>query len=74
MVDSEYERLVKVVQEIVDGSGNVKSFDARSWLRAWIQEPVPALGNATPLECLGRPGGFDRICALLRRMQSGAYS
>lgn len=72
--DSEFEQLVHVVQQLVAGSNDAQNFDARSWLQRWISEPLPALGNATPQEVLNRPGGFDRVCTLLRRMQSGANS
>lgn len=72
--DSEFDRLVQLVQEIVRGSSDVQDFDAQSWLEKWLQEPVPALGNVTPREFLDVPEGFDRVCMLLRRMQSGSYS
>ena len=72
--DNEIEQLVDIVQQLIRESGDIQNFDARNWLRTWLQAPVPALGWSTPLEVLDRPGGFDRVRTLLLRIQSGAYS
>jgi hypothetical protein len=71
--ERELAQLEEIVKHMVRESGS-PGFDACAWLNSWMQQPLPALGNATALEFLEQPGGFDRVCSLLLRMQSGAYS
>lgn len=66
--------LAAMVQRIVTESGNPEGFDALAWTSAWIQEPVPALGGARPVDYLGTEEGKALVEALLRQEQSGAYS
>lgn len=70
--DLPWEELLRTVQAMLEPSA-AQGFDAAAWLEAWLQEPVPALGHATPASLLGRPGGLELVCDVLRRMKSGAY-
>ena len=69
-----FQRLLARVVQMVRESGDPQGFDAHAWLSAWLQTCVPALGWARPAEILEQPGGFDRVLALLLRMQSGTCS
>nr|WP_302474469.1 MbcA/ParS/Xre antitoxin family protein [Roseococcus sp. MDT2-1-1] len=66
--------LVTLVQTMVAESGDPAGFDAAAWLANWMQRPVPALGNRTPLSFMGTEEGRDLVKQILLRMQSGAYS
>ncbi|MGE0372650.1 MAG: antitoxin Xre/MbcA/ParS toxin-binding domain-containing protein [Reyranella sp.] len=66
--------LTAVVQRIVDESGNPEGFDAHAWTLKWIQERVPALGGARPIDYMGTAEGRALIETLILQMQSGAYS
>ncbi len=66
--------LAAMVQRIVDEWGNPEGFDAVAWTSAWIQERVPALGGARPMDYLVTDEGRALIEALLLQEQSGAYS
>lgn len=68
------EKLVAVVQRVVHESGDPFGFDARAWTKDWIQEPVPALGGALPVDYMGTAEGRALVETLILRMQSGAYS
>ena len=75
VIDPGYVALVAAaVQRIVEESGNPVGFDARAWTVRWMQEPVPALGGACPIEYMRTAEGRALIETLVLRMQSGAYS
>lgn len=44
--------LEQLVEKIVRESGSPEGFDARSWLKAWLTRPTPALGGKRPDEFL----------------------
>jgi putative toxin-antitoxin system antitoxin component (TIGR02293 family) len=67
-------KLVGQVNEIVKRSGDTQGFDAASWLASWLQQSVPALGGARPLDFIDTLEGQAMVSQLLARMQSGAYS
>lgn len=66
--------LVELVQRIVAESGDPVGFDAVAWTKRWIRRPAPALGGARPMDYMETPEGTALVEALVRRMQSGAYS
>ena len=37
----------------------------------WADEPVPLLGNLTPRQAIGTPGGLERVRGLLREYEAG---
>jgi putative toxin-antitoxin system antitoxin component (TIGR02293 family) len=67
-------KLVGQVTEMVRQSGDAQGFDAASWLAGWLQQSVPALGGARPLDFIDTLEGQAMVSQLLARMQSGAYS
>ncbi len=66
--------LAAVVRRIVDESGDPAGFDALAWTLQWVHAPVPALGGATPLDCMRSAEGRALVETLVLRLQSGAYS
>ncbi|MGV3551535.1 type II RES/Xre toxin-antitoxin system antitoxin [Rhizobium sp.] len=67
-------KLIGQVSEMVRRSGNPDGFDAARWLAGWLQQPVPALAGARPLDFLDTLEGQGMVSDILARMQSGAYS
>lgn len=70
----DFDRLVCVVQKMVDESGNPVGFDAASWVARWLDGPIPALGNKTPASYMRSAAGRKVVMNLLRQAQSGAYA
>jgi len=54
--------------------GSTPDFDAARWLTHWMEEPIPALGGATPADYMDTIEGQEMISRLLAMMQTGAYA
>ena len=67
-------RLVGLVQQIVEESGDPEGFDATAWVGQWLEQPLPALGGAKPSEYMDTNIGQDLIAQLLRQAQAGTYA
>ena len=67
-------RLIAQVQNIVVEPGNPQGFDAAVWMARWLNEPLPALSGARPLDLLDTMDGQARFSNTLAQIQSGAYS
>lgn len=67
-------RLVGQVQAMVEDSGRPEGFDAATWVAAWLDRPLPALGGRKPAEFMDTSEGQQLVANLVARMQSGAYS
>ena len=65
--------LATVALRVVGESGDPVGFDAREWVLGWIQEPLPALGGARPIDCMSTDGDVARLERFIARMQSGAF-
>jgi uncharacterized protein (DUF2384 family) len=61
--------LTDMVETMVRESGNPAGFDSERWM----SEGVPALVDRRPADLVGTPEGFERVKAVLLRIQSGAY-
>jgi putative toxin-antitoxin system antitoxin component (TIGR02293 family) len=68
-----FARLVGQVEATVEEAGVTASFDARAWLARWLTEPLPALGNAKPLEFMNTIEGQSLVSQKLAQAVSGAY-
>lgn len=68
------ERLINIVQTMVNESGNPTGFDAAHWLEEWMGKPLPALACATPASYMATAEGRQLVADLLAMMQSGAYA
>lgn len=66
------EELVSLVDRLVRESGDPRGFDAAKWVRWWLREYVPALGN-TPASFMGTPEGRALVRNVLEASQSGVY-
>lgn len=67
-------RIVAALRQLLEESGDresVAKFDLESWVRAWMDEPTPALGDRTPAEMLRNPEGQRAVEELLERMRGG---
>jgi putative toxin-antitoxin system antitoxin component (TIGR02293 family) len=63
-------QLVAQIQE----SGNPDDFDAVAWLSRWLNDPLPALGGARPIELMDTMEGQSLVSTTLAQLQSGAYA
>lgn len=66
-------QLIALVEDIVKEGGGPPDFDAAAWLGAWLQEPLPALGQR-PLDLLDTAEGLQLVLKQLRQSQTGAYA
>jgi len=67
------DELVDLVQTMIEQSGNPNGFDASSWVSAWLDRPLPALGGAAPNSYMDTPEGRQMVKSLLASSQSGAF-
>lgn len=67
-------RLIGQVDAMVRQSGDSSDFDPAQWLSGWLQQPLPALGGARPLDFIDTMEGLGMVSGLLNQMQSGAYA
>jgi putative toxin-antitoxin system antitoxin component (TIGR02293 family) len=67
-------KLVGQVQAMVEDSGDPTGFDARVWTAHWLNEPLPALGGARPVDLMDTMEGQGLVSDTLARIQSGAYA
>jgi putative toxin-antitoxin system antitoxin component (TIGR02293 family) len=70
-------KLIGQVEAMLEESGDpalMKDFDAARWLTHWMEEPIPALGGASPSEYMDTIEGQEMISRLLATMQTGAYA
>lgn len=69
-----FAKLFGQVQVMVEESGDMDGFDARAWTLRWLNEPLPALNGARPVEMLDTIEGQHLVAAALARIQTGAYA
>jgi putative toxin-antitoxin system antitoxin component (TIGR02293 family) len=67
-------RLVGQAQSLVKESGRQEEFDAATWVSAWLDRPLPALGGKPPGEFMDTADGRMLVADLLSQEQSGAYA
>lgn len=70
-------KLIGQVETMLAESGDPElthGFDAARWLTHWMEEPIPALGGASPSEYMDTIEGQEMISKLLAMMQTGAYA
>jgi putative toxin-antitoxin system antitoxin component (TIGR02293 family) len=69
-----FARLVGQLEAMVDEAGDAKGFDARAWMSRWLTEPLPALGNAMPIDYMDTMEGQSLVSRTLAQVASGAYA
>jgi len=70
-------KLIGQVESMLEESGDpelMRGFDAARWLTHWMEEPIPALGGASPAAYMDTIEGQEMISRLLATMQTGAYA
>ena len=67
-------RLVGLVQNIVEQSGNVDGFDAARWTAEFLERPNPALGGKPPGDFMDTADGRALVESLILQQQTGAYA
>jgi putative toxin-antitoxin system antitoxin component (TIGR02293 family) len=70
-------KLIGQVETMLEESGDpelMRDFDAAKWLAHWMEEPIPALGGASPSAYMDTIEGQEMISKLLEAMQTGAYA
>jgi len=67
-------RLIGQLQDMIEESGDPDGFDAPEWLATWLREPLPALGQARPIDLLDTMEGQRMVSTALAQIQSGAYA
>lgn len=67
-------RLIGQVQAMVEASGNPEGFDAATWVGAWLDRPLPALGGQRPAELMDTAEGQAVVANTILRAQSGAFA
>jgi putative toxin-antitoxin system antitoxin component (TIGR02293 family) len=69
-------KLIGQVESMLEESGDperMHDFDAARWLTHWMEEPISALGGASPADYMDTIEGQEMISSLLATMQTGAY-
>lgn len=67
-------RMVGHVEAMVQESGDPTGFDATAWMARWLNEPLPALGGARPIDLMDTMEGQALVSTVLAQLQSGAYA
>jgi putative toxin-antitoxin system antitoxin component (TIGR02293 family) len=69
-----FARLIGQIEAMLAEAGGPPEFDARAWLARWLTEPLPALGNARPIEFMNTMEGQTLVSQKLTQIASGAYA
>jgi putative toxin-antitoxin system antitoxin component (TIGR02293 family) len=69
-----FARLVGQLQAVIQESGNPEGFDAIAWMSRWLNDPIPALGGARPIDLMDTMEGQGLVSTTLAQLQSGAYA
>ena len=67
-------KLVGQLEAVIQESGTPEGFDAAAWMSRWLNEPVPALGGARPIDLMDTMEGQALVSTTLAQLQSGAYA
>ena len=67
-------RLVGLVRNVVEQSGNVEGFDAARWTAEFLERPNPALGGKPPGDFMDTADGRGLVESLILQQQAGTYA
>jgi putative toxin-antitoxin system antitoxin component (TIGR02293 family) len=67
-------KLVGQMEAMIQESGNPEGFDATAWMSRWLNDPLPALGGARPIDLMDTMEGQALVSTTLAQLQSGAYA
>lgn len=68
------EQLIGQVATMVENSGNPRGFEAARWVSEWLEQPVSALGGATPADFMDTVAGQSLVSNLLERSRAGVFA
>lgn len=66
--------LIGHLEAMVQESGDPNGFDPAAWMARWLNEPLPALGGARPIDLMDTMEGQALVSTVLAQLQSGAYA
>ena len=69
-----FARLVGQLEVMLAEAKAPPEFDAQAWLAHWLTDPLPALGNARPIEFMNTMEGQNLISRTLHQIAGGAYA
>jgi putative toxin-antitoxin system antitoxin component (TIGR02293 family) len=69
-----FARLVGQIEAMIEEAGGPSDFDVQAWLARWLTEPLPALGNAKPIDFMNTMEGQNLVSEKLAQVASGAYA
>lgn len=69
-----FARLVGQIEAMLADADGPPEFDAKAWLARWLTEPLPALGNAKPIDFMNTMEGQALVSRTLAQIASGAYA
>jgi putative toxin-antitoxin system antitoxin component (TIGR02293 family) len=67
-------KLVGQLEAMIEESGDSAGFDATAWMSRWLNEPLPALGGARPIDFMDTMEGQTLVSNTLAQLQSAAYA
>ena len=67
-------KLVGQLEAVIQESGDPEGFDATAWMSHWLNDPLPALGGARPIDLMDTMEGQALVSTTLAQLQSGAYA
>ncbi|AFW01338.1 hypothetical protein BAR24_00420 [Gluconobacter oxydans] len=69
-----FARLVGQIEAMFEEAGGPSEFDVHAWLARWLTDPLPALGNARPIDFMNTMEGQALVSQKLAQIASGAYA
>jgi putative toxin-antitoxin system antitoxin component (TIGR02293 family) len=69
-----FAKLMGQLQAMIQESGNPEGFDSVAWMSRWLNDPIPALGGARPIDLMDTMEGQALVSTTLAQLQSGAYA
>jgi len=67
-------KLVGQVKAMLANNEDAADFDAAAWVGAWLEEPLPAIGNERPIDLMDTAAGQELVSKLLLQAQTGTYA
>lgn len=65
--------LIGQVAVMIDNHDELMDFNVLQWVGEWLEQPVPALGNAKPADFMGTVKGGQIVARLLLQSQAGVF-
>jgi hypothetical protein len=72
--DAAIAKLVTQVETMLLQAGVPFEFDTAAWITRWLEDPLPALGGARPIDYMNTPEGQALVSKTLALIPSGAYA